>query len=159
MHKLQITALLLASLALTVTAQNTPPVPYPEGFREWVHVKTGLIGRASPSHAMAGGFHHIYANPAALRGLETRKFAEGSVIVFDRIDAQVSPGETREGSRLSVDVMVRDSVRFAATGGWGYERFRGDTRQRVVADKASASCFACHQEQKSRGYVFSDFRK
>ncbi len=159
MHKLQITALLLASTAVTVTARTTSPVPYPEGYREWVHVKTGLIGTASPSHATAGGFHHIYANPAAMRGLATREFAEGSVLVFDRIDAQMSGGETREGSRLSVDVMVRDSALFGTTGGWGYERFRGDTRQRVVADKSPTLCYDCHRGQASRGHIFSDFRR
>jgi hypothetical protein len=157
MHKLQSTA--FAIFVTAVVGVTREAVPYPEGYRHWVHVKTGLIGPDSPMHATVGGFHHVYANAPALRGYETRRFPEGSVLVFDRLDVRTSGGATAEGPRLTVDVMVRDSTRFASTGGWGFERFRGDTRERIVADKASTACFSCHAGKRDQGFVFSDFRR
>jgi cytochrome c553 len=64
-----------------------------------------------------------------------------------------------EGARKVVGVMHRDATRFAATGGWGFEGFAGDSRtQRVVGANAATACFACHQAKRDRDYVFSAYR-
>jgi hypothetical protein len=62
-----------------------------------------------------------------------------------------------EGKRKVVGVMQRDAKRFASTGGWGFEGFKGDTRERAVSDMRA--CFECHAPQKERGFVFSELRK
>jgi len=66
---------------------QSPPadagVAYPEGYRDWVHVKSALISPAHATYATNGGFHHIYANGGAISGYRTRSFPEGSAIVFD----------------------------------------------------------------------------
>lgn len=53
-----------------------PVVPYPDGYREWSHVKSGLIGSAHPRFADMGGFQHVYANAAGLAGYRSRTFPE-----------------------------------------------------------------------------------
>jgi hypothetical protein len=154
--------LLLASLALVGFAQpsptaRAPEVPYPDGFRRWAHVKSSLSapeGDADPR----SGIRHIYANEQALRGYATGRFADGSIIVFDVLDVTTANGTTREGARKLVDVMHKDSARFAATGGWGYEEFRGDTRERLVRERAPTACFQCHTQRKESDYVFSRLR-
>ncbi|MES9923097.1 MAG: cytochrome P460 family protein [Candidatus Thiodiazotropha endolucinida] len=56
-------------------------------------------------------------------------------------------------------VMHKDTAKFAATGGWGFEWFGGsDPTNRVVGDKAASVCFACHQPQKGQDYTFSQLR-
>jgi hypothetical protein len=67
-----------------------------------------------------------------------------------------------------VDFMVKDSKRFASTGGWGWAAFEYDTasgtfRPATTADMPpqanDASCgFACHTIAKPRDYVFTDYR-
>ena len=42
-------------------------VPYPEGFRNWTHIKTGYVGKENPGFNINGGFHHIYANEKQCR--------------------------------------------------------------------------------------------
>jgi hypothetical protein len=66
-----------------------------------------------------------------------------------------------------VDFMVKDSKRFAASGGWGYGvfeydaasgTFRPGTTEDYPPQGNDAKCgFACHTIVKSRDYVFTDY--
>jgi len=42
----------------------------------------------------------------------------------------------------TVQVMVKDSRRYAATGGWGFGRF---VNGRAVDEDQHRTCFACHE--------------
>jgi Cytochrome P460 len=98
-------------------------VAYPDAYRTWVHVKSELVSPAHQSSATNGGFHHVYANPEAMTGYRSRSFPEGSVVVFDWLEMKDNNGVFAEGARRQIDVMVKDSTRFAKTGGWGFQRF------------------------------------
>lgn len=136
-----------------------PQVPYPEGYRSWTHVKSMVIQPGHELYDAFGGIHHVYANAAALAALRDGKpFADGAVLVFDLLEAAAGDHAITEGARKVVGVMHRDRTRYAATGGWGFEGFKGDTRERAVTDPVS-QCFACHQAQEKTGYVFSAWRK
>lgn len=135
-------------------------VPYPEGYRMWTHVKTGLVGPTNPNFQVAGGYHHIYANAKGMEGYTTGKFPEGAILVFDVLDTFEQNGNTAENKRKHIDVMVRDSVKYASTGGWGFEEFSGDSHtQRVLSSVAKMQCFNCHTRRKDNDFVFSSFRK
>ena len=66
-----------------------------------------------------------------------------------------------------VDFMVKDSKRFADSGGWGWGAFEYDPaadafRPATTADKPpqehDAKCgFACHTLVKNRDYVFTQY--
>jgi len=133
-------------------------VPYPEGYRMWTHIKTGLIGPTNPNFQFSGGYHHIYANAKAMQGYTSGYFPEGSVIIFDVLDTKEQNGNTQESSRNHLDVMVKDSLKYASTGGWGYEEFKGDSHtERILTPTKKTQCFNCHA--KKADYVFSEFRK
>ena len=56
--------------------------------------------------------------------------------------------------------MRRDARKYAATGGWGYEGFKGDsTRERAVGANAQSACHQCHISQKDSRFVFSKLRQ
>ncbi len=138
--------------------QAPAPVPYPEGYRAWTHVKSALV---SPSHArfaVNGGFQHIYANAEAMAGYRSRSFPEGSVIVFDWLEMTEAQGAYSEGPRRQVDVMAKDSKRYAATGGWGFQRYPKDSRTELAAAPTPQQCFACHDQLKKDGLVLSAYR-
>jgi hypothetical protein len=140
-------------------AKSNDQIAYPTGYRNWVHIKSTLIGPESPNKRYTG-FHHIYANEKALEGYRSGQFADGSVIVFDVLEAQVNAATTAEGARRFIDMMVKDSQRFADTGGWGFEEFEGDSQtQRMLTAQAKAACYTCHTQRKEKGFVFSIFRK
>jgi hypothetical protein len=76
---------------------------------------------------------------------------------------------TVPGTQHDVDFMVKDSKRFADSGGWGYAVFEYDAasdtfRPGTLADKPpqgnDAKCgFACHTIVKTRDFVFTDYGK
>ena len=135
-------------------------VPYPNGYRKWVHVGTTLVGPQSPFFASSGGIHHIYANEKAVKGYETGTFPDGSTVVFDLLDTKELNGATIEGPRKRIDVMVKDAQRFPSTAGWGFERFIGDTETNpALTAEQKANCFSCHEKRKGQDYVFSTLRK
>jgi len=71
------------------------------------------------------------------------------------------------GAQHDVDFMVKDSKRFADSGGWGYAVFEIDPatntfRPGNLNDKppqgSDARCgVACHSAVKTKDYVFTDY--
>ncbi|MCL6650488.1 MAG: cytochrome P460 family protein [Chloroflexi bacterium] len=134
-------------------------VPYPEGYRNWRHVKSMVIEKGHPLYEPFGGIHHIYANAKAVAGYRTGKWADGAVIVFDLLEAVRDGNAVVEGPRKVVGVMHRDAKRYQDTGGWGFEGFKGDSKtERVVGANAATACYGCHAGQKEKSYVFSAMR-
>ncbi len=152
-------------LAVLVTIGFAAPlaaddaVPYPKGYRDWRHVKSMDI---NPGHALyesVGGIHHLYANGKALKGYARGTFPDGSVIIFDLLEAKSADNAVTEGNRKVLGVMHKDSRKYKATGGWGFEGFAGgDAGKRAVGANAVKACFECHTGQKDHDYVFSRTR-
>ena len=146
-----------------IKAESPEQVSYPEGYRRWMRVESGLNRPESPDSKNTGGIHHTYANDIAMAALEEnhgRRFPDGSIIVRDLLEVQTKEGITTEGRRRHVTVMHKDSKRFADTGGWGFEVFRKDSHtDRAIWPNAKTKCFDCHAGQKEKDYVFGSFRK
>jgi hypothetical protein len=155
-------AVLLATITLGVCtlASDTVPVDYPDGYRDWRHVRSMVIEEGHALHGAFGGIHHLYANDKALRGYRSGAFPDGAVMVFDLLEATHTDDHAIvEGKRKVVGVMQRDSKRYAETGGWGFEGFAGDSKtERAVGANAKTACFDCHLAQKNDAYVFSALR-
>jgi hypothetical protein len=158
---------ILTTLCLSVTlfsfrhaVEYTNEVPYPEGYRNWVHVKSRFSGPKSVDFQINGGFNHTYANAQAVAGYLSGNFPEGSVIVFDVLtphEDSVNFGLT-EFSRKRMDVMIKDSTKYTVTGGWGYGQFKGDGKDNhIITLEVATRCYTCHTSQ--RDFVFSEFRK
>ncbi|MEP6729155.1 MAG: cytochrome P460 family protein [bacterium] len=133
------------------------PVPYPEGYRTWTHVKSTLISPSHKQFATMGGFQHIYANAAAIAGYRARAFPEGSVIAFEWLEMRDNEGTFVEGGRRQLDVMMKDTVRYASTGGWGFQRYARDSKTELAAAPTPQTCFACHNQMKKDGLVLSSY--
>jgi hypothetical protein len=135
------------------------PAPYPTGFRNWVHVKSALVTAAHPAAQTEGGIHHVYANPKAAEAYPSGQFPDGAVIVYELLQTTENGGVISEGARRRLDVMVKDSERYKATGGWGFHRFMGSEQTGdAVADAGKAMCFDCHAAAAAHGFVFSRIR-
>ena len=77
------------------------------------------------------------------------------------------PDATVPGKLVNVDFMVKDSKRFADSGGWGYavfdydaasDTFKPGTSAGTPPQGNDAKCgFACHTRAKTRDYVFTDY--
>jgi hypothetical protein len=79
----------------------------------------------------------------------------------------VFPTATVPGALHDVDFMVKDSKRFADSGGWGYAVFKYDAASAAFTPGTlagqppqgnDAKCgFACHTVVKDRDYVFTEY--
>ena len=154
----------LLGMGLLLTIASIPAllaggqVPYPEGYRNWTHVKSMVI---KPTHPLAnpfGGIHHVYANEKALKGLRSGTYEKGAMFVFDLLEAREDKDAIQEGARKLIGVMLYDPQRYSKTGGWGFEGFAGDSRDRRLVKDGGAGCFACHEQARKTRYVFSAWR-
>lgn len=134
-------------------------VAYPEGYRQWTHVKSMVIQKGHPLENPFQGIHHIYANPKAEKGYQSGKFAKGSVLVFDLLNSQSGGSALVEGARKLVGVMVKDDQKYKNTGGWGFEGFAGDSSTKRLVQDGGVGCYQCHTAKKNNDFVFSGFRK
>jgi hypothetical protein len=145
-------AALLLTLAVLFGAES---IRYPDNFRRWVHVSTGVILPGAPLPESEQGMHHTFANQKAAAGYSSGDFADGSVIVYELREAQDKNGIISEGGRKRVDVMIKDSSLYQNTGGWRFERFMGNDQSQDALHDSGTSCFECHTSAKAHGFVFS----
>jgi Cytochrome P460 len=79
------------------------------------------------------------------------------------------PDATVPGGLANVDFMMKDSKRFADSGGWGYAVFDYDNASDTFTPGTTAGTppqgndakcgFACHTSAKTRDYVFTEYGK
>lgn len=136
-----------------VMLDSVPQVPFPEGYRSWTHVKSAV--------ALPSGYHHIYANELAMEGYRTGKFPHGSVLVADFLEMIDNKTGIAEGKRRYVDVMVRDTLHYRFTGGWGFEEFDGNSKsiRKITQANAHTACYTCHTKRTANDFVFSEYRE
>jgi hypothetical protein len=53
--------------------------------------------------------------------------------------------------------MVKDSYRYAATGGWGFGHFDEGSKVNDLDAKAQQACSQCDTSRKDHGYVFAQY--
>ncbi|MEH6421120.1 cytochrome P460 family protein [Pseudomonas sp. CGJS7] len=158
-----VAALALAASAGAIAAAGADSpradaVAYPAGYSMWTHIKSGLITSGHAAFPRFGGLHHIYANPLALEGYRSGRYPDGAVLVYDLFETRDSgDGIIDQGPRRHIDVMVKDSRRFAATAGWGYAEFAAGERGDRLSGAQREGCAACHATRESRGHVFSEW--
>jgi len=113
-----------------------------------------------PLYNPFGGIHHVYANEKALPATKKgagRKFPEGAVLAFLLYEAEEKGGALLEGKKKIEAFMVKDSRRYADTGGWGF--FAYDGRGRNIVKNMKGDCFNCHAQVKNLDYVFSLYKE
>jgi hypothetical protein len=119
----------------------------------------------------------ILGNPVIIKAFKDgvpdngKSFPDGSKMAkihWNPRKAEAEPGEpTVPGTQANADFMVKDSKRFADSGGWGWAAFDYDAASdaftpATTADKPpqghDAKCgLACHTIAKNRDYVFTKY--
>lgn len=135
-----VAAMLIVGASVGAAAQAGDEPAYPDGYRRWVHIKSGWVGEGSPAFPRFAGMHHVYANPKAMDGYRTGTFPAGSVMVFDVLETTPGPGSLVTGARRQLDVMEKTAA------GWRYAEFKGDSHSErtVGAVEGAKACAACH---------------
>jgi hypothetical protein len=138
----------------------------PEGYRDWK-----LISVAHEEGNL-NDIRGILGNDIAVNAFRAGKmpFPEGSIIariawsyvaseennkVFsDFLKKDIHQSFIAGPATNGVQFMIKNSTKYVATGGWGFGHFNdGKSASRPFMN----SCFACHQELKSRDLVFTKY--
>ncbi|MGA6937956.1 MAG: cytochrome P460 family protein [Pseudolabrys sp.] len=153
------------------TESNASPIygiTIPDGYRDWrlisVNHLAGAGGKLKQVRAQLG-------NDIAIKAFREGKlpFPDGTVIAalhwneasseennkvldigFPGVGLQSSVAQSAE----NVQFMVKDSKKYAETGGWGFADFKNGKPGNEDLHK---TCFACHQPAKDRDYVFTRY--
>ena len=155
-NRVAVPGLLLALSA--VAAQSADDVKLPVGYRNWFHVNTMIVDKASPLFEGLGGMHNVHVNPTGEAALKKGgPYPDKTIFVTDLHDFSVSDGSYVEGPLKGVAAMVKDRKKYAATGGWGFQFFAGGDAKKPVITDPGKQCFECHQPKKDQDYVYSTY--
>ena len=161
---------------MAISAQDKYTVKVPNGlaFSEFRGYETWQV--VSVSQGAGNLMAVIVANPVMIKAYQAgipangKPFPDGSKMAkihWNPKKMETFPAATVPGTQHDVDFMVKDSKRFADSGGWGWAVFDYDAASDTftpgtLAGKPpqgnDAKCgFACHTTVKTRDYVFTDY--
>ena len=140
------------------------PAPFvteiPQGYRDWRWISSAHeAGNLNSLGAVLG-------NDIAIKAYREKKlpFPDGTIIaalhyrhtasdennkVFGQVQSFVP------GAPTNIQFMVKDSTKYAATGGWGFGHFGADGKP-GTADFMK-TCFPCHENAKATDLVFTHY--
>ena len=136
-------------------------ITIPAGYRDWKLISVSrLDGRLSQLRAQFG-------NDIAVKAMKdgTVPFPDGSIIAAvhwnneaaganDEVLVLLGSNSFVPGAPVNVQFMVKDSKKYASTGGWGFADFKdGKPGDEVLHN----TCFACHQPAIAHDYVFTHY--
>jgi hypothetical protein len=140
-------------------------VNIPAGYRDWKLIAVDHLLLAGKSDQLRAQLGNDIAIKAYREG--TIPFPDGSIIAAihrTRVPSDDNnkvlngpfPGTQSFiiGSTVNVQFIVKDSKKYAATGGWGFADFKDGK----PGDKAlHETCFPCHVPAKDHDYVFTHY--
>jgi len=162
----------LALYVATSMAQSTkeePPagseaapiygIKIPAGYRDWA-----LVNVAHEA-ADLNDFRAVLGNEVAIKAFRdgTLPFPDGTMIA--RLAWKYVPSDQNNavfgrdqsfvtGAPTNLEFMVKDSKKYAETGGWGFAQF---TNGKPDDEALHKTCFPCHQPAKAHDLLFTHY--
>jgi hypothetical protein len=134
-------------------------IKIPPGYRDWK-----LISVAHEEGSL-NDIRAILGNDRAIKAYREGKlpFPDGAIIA--RLAWSYVPSEENNkvfgraqsfvaGSATNVQFMVKDSRKYAATGGWGFAQFKDG---KPDGEAKLNTCFPCHVPVKARDFVYTRY--
>ena len=152
-------------------------IKLPEGYRDWRLIAVAHLeaGKSDPALVEARMAHKQLraqlGNDIAIKAFREGKlpFPDGAMIAAlhwnevssdgnNKVLAIGFPGAGLDSSvpesAVNVQFMVKDSTKYAATGGWGFADF---TNGQPGGEALHKTCFPCHQPAKDHDFVFTHY--
>lgn len=126
-------------------------VTLPPGYRQWELIAPAHRPDLDEIRAVVGN-----ASALAAYRKEALPFPDGSILVklaWKHVPSADLATAFVPGPPSTVQVMVKDAKKYAATGGWGFGRFIDG---KPVDRAQHETCFSCHQALvKGHDFVFT----
>lgn len=135
-------------------------IKIPPGYREWKFISV------AHEEGNLNSFASILGNDIAVRAYREGKFPFPDGAIIAALHYRFVPSAENNkafgrdqsfvaGAPTNVQFMVKDSKKYAPTGGWGFGHFNGDGKP--VDDAFMKTCFPCHQKVNERDLVFTRY--
>jgi hypothetical protein len=152
-----------------LAGRETSPIhgiAIPEGYRDWHLISVAQLAGGSLRQLRAQ-----LGNDIAMKAFREgkRPFPDGSMIAALHWTEVASSGNTAvlaggfpgadllssvADTAVNVQFMVKDTRRYASTGGWGFADFKNGKPGDEALHK---TCFPCHQPAQDRDFVFARY--
>lgn len=144
----------------------------PKGYRSWVYVGSPLTPNAlNNGHAAFPEYHNVYIEPGSYAIYKKTGVFPEQTMFYKELQLTLKPDENPDGSRTEpsgrgyfpgalagAEVSVKDSKRFAASGGWGYFDFgHSEPKLASTSVKPIGQCAICHINSAKRDLVWTQF--
>jgi hypothetical protein len=135
-------------------------VKIPPGYREWRLISVAHEeGNLNDLRAILGNEEAIKASREG-----TLAYPDGTIIArlawsYDRLaESEKAFGRPQSfvagPPKNGVQFMVKDSRKYASTGGWGFAQFDDG---KPASEAVHNTCFSCHATVKARDFVFNRY--
>jgi hypothetical protein len=176
-------ATLAGVVVYTVRASGQPTtelapvygIKVPEGYRDWKVISVAHVG------APLNDLRIKLGNDVAIKAFRdgTLPFPDGAItarLAYGQATSEennkllrgvlerqgLSPEAVTKllaesfvaGPATNVQFMVKDSIKYASTGGWGFAQF---TNGKPDGESLHRTCFSCHEPGKDRDFVFTRY--
>lgn len=144
-------------------ARTSAPVyvtTMPSGYREWQWISS------AHEEGNLNSLGAVLGNDVAIKAYREQKlpFPDGAIIAA--LHYRHTPSEENNkvfgqaqsfvpGTPTNVQFMVKDSKKYAATGGWGFGHFNKDGT--TGNEALMKSCFPCHEKTQASDLVFTHY--
>ncbi len=146
----------------------------PPGYRDWRLISVAILG--TPFNVIRAKL----GNDLAISAFREAKipFPDGAMIArlaWKQVQSEVNNNAFRQdpsaerlspaalqkllntsfgaGPPTNVQFMIKDSKKYASTGGWGFFQFTNSKPDHIV----QSSCFACHAPERATDFVFTRY--
>src|SRR5262245_53437229 len=143
-------------------------IKIPAGYRDWRLISVNHLAGSTVKQVRAQ-----LGNDIAIKAFRegTLPFPDGTIIAAlhwnnvssdenNKVLATGFPGAGLQsfiaGPPMNIQFMIKDSKKYARSGGWGYADF---TNGRPGDEALHKTCFPCHEPAKDRDYVFTRYAR
>jgi Cytochrome P460 len=141
------------------TAAPVFDVKLPAGYRDW------RVISVAHEEGNLNDLRAVLGNDIAIKGYREGQLPLPDGAIIARLAWKYVPSEENNkafgreqsyvaGAPTNVQFMVKDSKKYAATGGWGFAQFNDG---KPVDAAGLSGCYACHIPVKARDFLFTRY--
>jgi Cytochrome P460 len=132
----------------------------PQGYRDWILVSV------AHEEGNLNSIGAVLGNDVAIKAYRsgTIPYPDGTIIAALHYHHTASEENNKvfgqaqsfvAGTPTNIQFMIKDSTKYAATGGWGFGHFNSDGKP--VDEAFMKTCFPCHAKAKATDLVFTHY--
>ena len=133
-------------------------IKIPTGYRDWRLVSV------AHEEGNLNDIRAILGNDVAIKAYRDGELPYPDGAIIARLAWNYVPSEENNkvfgrpqsfvaGAATNIQFMVKDSKKYAATGGWGYAQF--DVEGKPANEALLKTCAPCHEPVRTRDFVFT----